>query len=86
MIDRRLLAVLVGLSVLALLLTIWINVLGSHFSGEGDLSTGELLSANWWHPVLRLATVWLWLFVAGSWGGLSVLWLVGWARHRRSPS
>ncbi|MCL4535391.1 MAG: hypothetical protein M1370_09570 [Bacteroidetes bacterium] len=84
MIDRKVLAVLGGLTAAALLLTIWINVMGSHFFGEGDLSTGELLSANWWHPVLRLGTVWLWLFVITCWGGLGTFRLVSWVRHLES--
>ena len=84
MTDRKVLAVLGGLTATALLLTMWINVLASHFFAEGDLSTAELLSANWWHPVLRLGTVWLWLFVVTCWGGLGTYWLLNWARHQTS--
>ena len=84
MTDRKVLAVLGGLTATVIVLTIWINVLGSHFSAEGDLSTAELLSANWWHPVLRLGAVWLWLFVVACWGGLGTIWIVRWIRRLES--
>ena len=85
MVDRRILITLAGLTLLTVLVTLWISALAPHFSGEPEVSTGELLSVNWWHPVLRLASAWLWLFVGASWAGLGVLWFAAWVGRRTSP-
>jgi len=65
------------LAVVASALTVFIDVQYAHFFSEPDLSTGELLSANWWHPVVRLAALYFWLLFVVSSLLASVMWLVG---------
>ncbi len=62
---------------LATALTAVIDVDSAHFLTEPNLSTGELLSSNWWHPIVRLAAIWLWLaFIVGALA-TGVVWLAG---------
>ena len=74
---RSMLIILVLVTLSAVTLTAWINYDSAHFFGESDLSTGELLSVNWWHPMLRLLTIWLWLVSIVGWLGIGIAGLVG---------
>ena len=70
-----------GLVLLATISTIAAGVLLPHLYGEPNLSTPELLSGNWWHPVLRLGIIWLWLFTIVSSAVALLIWLISWSQR-----
>ncbi len=74
---RWTLVVLAVLAILVTALTAVIDIDSALFLPERNLSTGQLLSSNWWHPIVRLAAIWLWLaFIVGALA-TGVVWLAG---------
>ena len=74
---RTILLFLALLAVVASALTVFIYAQYGHFFAEGDLSTGELLTTDWWHPVIRLGAIFFWLLFVVSSLIASIMWLLG---------